>query len=179
MTRNLLLASLLLLCAALLLAACSDPARIARREVDRLTRLTERTELEVNGAARSALVDAAAAEGRRRGQELKAVGCGPATATQPTSALVDPCRGVVAASETRYLAHITTVEGARVKAYSAIDAVYASLRVVVDLLRIIEAGIRASGWEAKLATIVAGAVSSAADCAAAVAAFKQAIGDVK
>ena len=178
MYRNLLIASLLLLCAALLVA-CSDPARTARREVDRLTRLTERTEVEVNRAARTALVAVATAEGHRRGAELKAAGCGPACATQPSTALIDPCKGIVAASEARYAAATAKVTAGRATAYNAIDAVYAALRVVVDLLRTIDAGAKAAGWEAKLAAVVAGAVGSAADCAAAVAAFKQAIGGAK
>jgi hypothetical protein len=178
MTRNLLLASLLLLCAALLVAAC-DPARAARREVDRFTHLTQQTEIEVNGAARTALVDFATAEGHRRGQELKAAGCGPACATQPSGALIDPCKGVVAASEARYEKRGGEITAAQKKAYGAIDAVYAALRVVVDLVRTIEAGVKASGWEAKLAAVVAGGAKAYADCVAAVAAFKAAIGGVK
>jgi hypothetical protein len=178
MTRNLLLASLLLLCAALLCMAC-DPARTARREVDRFTHLTQTTEIEVNRVARTALVDVATAEGHRRGKELKAAGCGPACATQPSGVLVDPCRGIVAASEVRYEAATTKVTAAQKKAYGAIDAVYAALRVVVDLLRVIDAGIKATGWEAKLAAVVAGGAAAYADVLAAVAAFKAALGGVK
>jgi len=175
MIRNLLLASLLLLVTALLCIAC-DPARAARREVDRFTRLTQTTEIEVNRVARTALIDAATAEGHRRGQELKAAGCGPACATQPSNVLVDPCNGIVAASEVRYEKRVAEVQGAQKKAYGAIDAVYAALRVVVDLVRTIEAGIKASGWEAKLAAAVAGGAKAYADCMAAVSAFKTAIG---
>jgi hypothetical protein len=99
MTRNLFVASLLLLASALLMAACDTPSKIARREVDRFTRLTQQTEIEVNSVARTALVDVATAEGHRRGKELKVAGCGPACATQPSGSLVDPCRDIVAASE--------------------------------------------------------------------------------
>ena len=178
MTRNLLVASLLLLATALFCLAC-DPARAARREVDRFTRLTQTTEIEVNRVARTALVDVATAEGHRRGQELKAAGCGPACATQPSGTLVDPCRGIVAASEVRYEKRQADINIAQKKAYSAIDAVYAALRVVVDLVRTIEAGVKASGWEAKLAVVVAGGAAAYADVLAAVAAFKVAIGGVR
>jgi hypothetical protein len=177
--RNLMFACLFLLCAALLCAACDNPARIARREVNRITRITETTEIEVNRAARTVLFDSAVSEGKRRGQELKAAGCGPACATQPSTALIDPCKTVVAASEVRYEKRASEIQMAQKKVYAAIDSVYATLRVVIDLLRTIDAGNKAQGWEAKLAAVVSGAITSYADCKAAVAAFKTTIGGVK
>lgn len=177
--RHLIIACLLLLCAALFVA-CSDPPRIARREVDRLTRITMKTEVAVKRETRSVMLDVAKAEGARRGVELKAAGCGPANATQPSGALVDPCKGVVAASEGRYSKRQSEVTTVAKKVDAAIGAVYATLLVVLDLVEDIEAGMKAAGWQAKLAAVVAKATQTYADCVAAYDAFKVAIaGGVK
>jgi len=174
MTRNLLVASLLLLCAALLVA-CSDPARTARREVDRLTRITQKVEVNIQREARGVMLDVAKAEGTRRGQELKAAGCGPANATQPSSALVDPCKGIVAASEARYEKRQGEVISVAKKVDAAVKTVYPTLIVVLDLVEDIEAGVKATGWQAKLAALVARAAQTYVDCLAAYEAFKKAI----
>lgn len=174
MTRDLLVACLLLLCAALLVA-CSDPPRVARREVDRLTRITQRTELGVKRETRAVMLDVAKAEGTRRGAELKAAGCGPANATQPSTALVDPCKGIVAASEARYAARQGEITAVARRVDTAIGAVYAALLVVLDLVEDVEAGMRAAGWQAKLVAVTAHAARLYADCVAAYEAFKAAI----
>lgn len=174
MYRNLLIASVLLFCAALLVA-CSDPARIARREVDRLTRITQKVEVNVQREARAVMLDVAKAEGARRGQELKAAGCGPANATQPSSALVDPCKGIVAASEQRYEKRQGEVVTVAKKTDAAVKAVYPVLIVVLDLVEDIEAGVKAVGWQTKLAVLVAKAAQTYADCVKAYEAFKKAI----
>jgi hypothetical protein len=174
MYRNLLAASLLLLCAALLVA-CSDPARIARREVDRLTKLTQATEVNVKRETRAVMLDVAKTEGKRRGEELKAQGCLSAMATQPSTALEDPCKGIVAASEKRYKERQDKVEAAAKKADAAIYAVYPAIAVVLDLIETIQAGAKASGWQAKLTAVVAKAAQTYADCVAAYDAFKKVI----
>jgi hypothetical protein len=174
MTRNLLIAALLLLCAALFVA-CSDPPRVARREVDRLTRVTQRTELNLRRETHAALRATAAAEGARRGRELRAADCGPANATQPASALVDPCKSIVAASEARYSKRQGEIEAVARRADAAIGAVYAALLVVIDLIDDIEAGMKAQGWEAKLTAVVARAAQLYTDCTAAYTAFTAAI----
>lgn len=173
--RNLIFALLMVLCAALLLAACDTPQKVARREVDRLTQITKAAE---GGAARDArvvLIDVAVAEGHRRGRELKAAGCLPATATQPSSKLVDPCKKIVAGSEVRFDAAAAQVAAAQKKVEAAADMVYAALVLVVDLLRAIDAGTRAAGWEAKLAAVVAKGAAAYADVLAAIATFKASI----
>lgn len=171
--RNVAIALLLLLCAALW-AACSDPVRNARRTVGTIEAATAAAEAEVAGGARAAILDAAEVEGHRRGQALKAAGCGPACATQPSGALVDPCKGVVAASEQRLAAEVKRVQDAQRRADGAFDGVYATLRAVVKFLRALTDP-RPAGWEATLAALVGAAVKASADCAAAVAGFKQAI----
>lgn len=176
--RDLLIAALLLLAAAFMVA-CSDPILIARREVGRIEKITVSAEQEVDHGLRMALLDSAKAEGKRRGQELKAAGCGPATATQPSSALVDPCRGIVAASEARWEKRAGEIQGAWKKADAAIISVYAALQVVVDALKAIVAGQKAEGWEAKLAAGVAAAVSAWAACQDAVKAWKVVVGGAK
>jgi hypothetical protein len=47
--------------------------------------------------------------------------------------------------------------------------------VVLDLVEDIEAGVKATGWQAKLAVLVARAVQTYADCVVAYEAFKKAI----
>jgi hypothetical protein len=171
--RNLLVA-LLLLCAALLVA-CSDPARTARREVDRLTRITQKVEVNLQREARGVMLDVAKAEGTRRGQELKAAGCVSSMASQPSTALEDPCKTIVAASEQRYEKRQGEVISVAKKVDAAVKAVYPTLIVVLDLVEDIEAGIKATGWQAKLAVLVAKAAQTYADCLAAYEAFKKAI----
>lgn len=171
--RNLVICCLLLTAAALL-AACSDPVRNARRTVGVIEATTAAAELEVARAARGVIMDHADAEGARRGAELRAAGCGPACATQPSAALVDPCRGVVAASEARLAAEVKRVQDAQRRADAAVDGVYATLRAVVKFLRVLTDP-RPAGWEATLSVLVGAAVKSGADLAAAVAAFKTAI----
>lgn len=176
--RNLIIALLFLLVAAGLVA-CSDPMVIARREVGRIEKITVAAEAEVDHGLRMALLESARAEGKRRGQELKAAGCGPACATQPSSALVDPCKGIVAASEARWENRAGEIKAAWQKADAAIISVYAALKVVVDVLKAIVAGQKADGWEAKLAAGVAAAVSAWGACQDAVKAWKTAIGGAK
>lgn len=176
--RNLILCCLFLLVAAGLVA-CSDPIVIARREVGRIEAITKTAEQEVDHGLRMTLLDTARAEGKRRGQELKAAGCGPACATQPSSALVDPCKGIVAASEARWEKRAGELRAAWAKADAALISVYAALQVTVDVLKAIAAGQKADGWEAKLAAAVAAAVSAWGACQAAVTAWKTAIGGVK
>lgn len=173
--RNLLLASLLLLSAALLVA-CGDPARAARREVDRVTRLTQRAEVSLRREARAALLAVAVAEGTRRGAELRAADCGPACATQPSTALVDPCRGIVAASEARYAKRAGEIAAVAKRADAAVLAVYAALIVALDLIEDIEAGVKAAGWQAKLTALAARAAQLYADALAAVTAARAAFG---
>jgi len=171
--RNLLIACLFLL-AAMGLGACSDPVRNARRTVGVIEATTAAAELDVARGARTVILDLAEAEGHRRGAELRAAGCGPACATQPSTALIDPCKGVVAASEARLAAEVKRVQDAQRRADGALDGVYATLRAVVKFLRVLTDP-RPDGWEATLAALVGAAVKSSADCAAAVAGFKQAI----
>lgn len=172
--RHLIIACLLLLCAAVLVAAC-DPARAARREVDRIAKITMRTEVAVKRDARAVMLDVAKTEGARRGQELKAQGCLSSMASQPSAALEDPCKSIVAASEARYAKRQGEVVTVAKKVDAAIGAVYATLLVVLDLVEDIEAGMKASGWQAKLAAVVAKAGQAYADCVAAYDAFKVAI----
>lgn len=173
--RDLLIAVLLLLCAGLWVG-CSDPARAARREVDRVTRLTQTAEVSLRRGARAALLDVATAEGTRRGSELQAAGCGSACATQPSTALVDPCRGIVAASEARYAKRAGEIEAVAKRADAAVLAVYAALVVTLDLIEDIEAGVKAHGWEAKLAALVARAAQLYHDVLTAITAAKAAFG---
>ena len=175
MDRNLLLAALLLLCAAGLLA-CSDPARTARREVDRVTRITQRTEVNLKRTTRAALLEVAKAEGTRRGAELKAQGCVASMASQPSTALEEPCRGIVAASEKRYAEKSAAILGPAKKVDQAIGATYVSLLVVLDVLEDIAAGLKPGGLEAKLAQLVAEAVKLYADALAAFNAWKSTVG---
>jgi hypothetical protein len=176
--RNLILCCLFLLCAAVLVA-CSDPIVIARREVGRIEKITVAAETEVDHGLRMALLDMARVEGKRRGQELKAADCGAACATQPSTALVDPCKTIVASSEQRYEKRASEIQAAWKKADAAIISVYAALQVVVDVLKAVVAGQKADGWEAKLATGVAAAVSAWGACQDAVKAWKAAIGGAK
>jgi len=171
--RNLVLCCLLLVAAAML-AACLDPVRNARRTVGVIEATTATAELDVAHGARMVILDAAEAEGHRRGQELKAAGCGPANATQPSSALVDPCKGVVAASEARLAKRVAEIQGAQRRADGAIDGVYAALRIVTKFLRSLTDP-KPQGWEASLMACVGAAIKASADCVEAVAKFKTAI----
>jgi len=172
---DLLIACLLMLCAALWVG-CSDPARTTRREIDRVTRLTQRAEVGLRREARAALLTTATAEGQRRGAELRAAGCGPACATQPSTALIDPCRSVVAASEARYAKRQGEIEAVAKRADAAVLAVYTALVVALDLVVDIEAGVKVAGWQAKLAAVAARLAQTYADALAAVTAAKAAFG---
>jgi len=173
--RNLLLACLFLLCAAGLLA-CSDPARTARRETDRVTRITQRTEVNLKRDTRAALLTVAKAEGTRRGVELKAQGCIASMASQPSTELEEPCKGIVAASEKRYAEKSATILGPAKKVDQAIGATYASLLVVLDVLEDIDAGLKPGGWQAKLAGLVAQAVKLYSDAVAAYTNWRATVG---
>jgi len=173
--RNLILACLFLLCSAGLLA-CSDPARIARREVDRVTRINQRTEVNLKRTTRAALLDVAKAEGQRRGAELKAAGCLSTMASQPSTALEEPCKGIVAASEKRYEVKTAAIIGPAKKVDAAIGAVYASLLVVLDVLEDVAAGLKPGGWQVKLAQLVAEAVKLYGDAVTAFTAWKATVG---
>lgn len=174
MYRNLLIASMLMLCAALLVA-CSDPARIARRECDRITKLTQATEVSLKRETRAVMLQVAKEEGKRRGEELKAQGCLSTMATQPSTALEDPCKSIVATSEKRYEKRQGEVVTVAKKVDASIGAVYGSILVVLDLIEDIQAGIKASGWQAKLTAVAAKVAQTYADCVAAYEAFKKAI----
>ncbi len=176
--RNLILC-LLLLAAAALLVACSDPVRNARKTMSVIEATTSLAATDVAHSARIAVLDLADAEGARRGQELKTAGCGPANATQPASAIaLAPCKSVVAASEARLAASVKRVQDAQRRADAAIDGVYAALRTAVKFLRAL-VGPRPPGWEATLTTVVGAAVKSGADLAEAMRAFKLVLGGVK
>jgi hypothetical protein len=172
--RNLLIAALLLLCAAGLFA-CSDPARTARREVDRITRITQRTEVNLKRATKAAMVDVAVSEGTTLGQELKTANCPALSATQPTT-IPAHCEAIIAEGKARYAKKLGEVTTVARRVDKSIGGVYASLLVVVDLLEDIEAGLRPGGWEAKLAGIVADAVKLAADLFEAYNQFRLAFG---
>lgn len=176
--RNLMLCCLFLLCA-VGLVACDNPSRIARREVDRVTRITMRTEVNLKRTTRDALLTVAKEEGQRRGAELKLAGCGSATALSPSAALAEPCKGVVAASEARYATRTAAITGPVKRIDAAIGAVYASLLVVLDVLEDVDAGLKPGGWQAKLAGLVAEAVKLYADAVAAFNAWKSTVGGVK
>jgi hypothetical protein len=173
--RNLLLACLFLLCAALF-AACSDPPRVARREVDRVYRITQRTEVNLKRDTRAALLSVAKAEGTRRGVELKAQGCISTMASQPSTSLEEPCKGIVAASEKRYAEKTTAIMSPAKRVDAAIGAVYASILVVLDILEDIDAGMKPGGWEVKLAGLVAQAVKLYGDAVSAYTAWKTTVG---
>ena len=172
--RNLLLASLLLLCSVGLFA-CSDPARTARREVDRITRITQRTEVNLHRATKEALLGVAHNEGAALGQELKIANCPTLSATQPTT-LPAHCEAIVATGKDRYEKKVGEVAAVTKRVDKAIGGVYASLLVVIDLLEDVESGLRPGGWEAKLAGIVADAVKLGADLAEAYNQFRLAFG---
>jgi predicted small secreted protein len=178
MMRNVLLCCLFLLCA-IGLVACDNPARAARREVDRVSRINQRMDLNLKRATRAALLDVAKAEGQRRGAELKLAGCTAAMAIQPSATLAEPCKSVVAASEARYSASTAAITTPAKKIDAAIGAVYASLLVVLDVLEDVDAGLKPGGWQAKLAQLVAEAVKLYTDAFAAFNAWKTAIGGVK
>ena len=173
--RNLLLACLFLFCAAGLLA-CSDPARTARREIDRVTRITQRTEVNLKRDTRAALLSVAKTEGTRRGVELKAQGCLAAMASQPSTSLEEPCKGIAAASEKRYADATAKIMVPAKKVDQAIGAVYASLIVALDVLEDINAGLKPGGWQAKLAQLVAEAVKLYGDAVSAYTAWKATVG---
>jgi hypothetical protein len=172
--RYLIVACLFLLCAAGLMA-CSDPPRVARREVDRIVKITLRTEVAVKRDVRAAMLDVAKSEGQRRGAELKLAGCVATMASQPSATLAEPCKGVVAASEARYETRLATITGPAKRVNLAIGAVYAALLAVLDLVEDIEAGMKAAGWEAKLVAVTAQASRTYTDCVAAYTALKAAL----
>jgi hypothetical protein len=173
--RNLLLCCLFLICAAGLLA-CSDPARTARRECDRVYRITQRTEVNLKRDTRAALLSVAKAEGTRRGVELKAQGCVSTMASQPSTSLEEPCKGIVAASEKRYAEKTGAIMTPAKRVDAAIGAVYASLLVVLDILEDIDAGLKPGGWQAKLAQLVSEAVKLYGDAVSAYTAWKTTVG---
>lgn len=172
--RYLVIACLFLLCAAGLVA-CSDPPRVARREVDRIVKITLRTEVAVKREVRATMLDVAKSEGQRRGAELKLAGCVATMASQPSTSLAEPCKGIVAASEARYEARLATITGPAKRANLAISAVYAALLVVLDLIEDVEAGLKAAGWEARLVAVTAQATRTYTDCVAAYTALKAAL----
>jgi len=172
--RNLLIAALLFLCAAGLFA-CSDPARTARQEVDRITRITQRTEVSLKRATKAAMVDVAVAEGTLLAQELKTAGCPALSATQPT-VMPSPCEALVARGRARYETKVGEVVTIARRVGKAIGGVYASLLVVIDLLEDVVAGLQPGGWQAKLAGLVADAAKLAADLAEAYSQFQSAFG---
>ena len=172
--RNLVLSLLFVLCAIGLLA-CSDPARTARREVDRITRITQRTEVNLKRATKDAMLLVANDEGTVLGQELKTAGCPKLSATQPTT-IPGNCEAIVTTAKARYEKKIGEVTTVARRVDKVVGGVYASLLVVIDLLEDIEAGLRPGGWEAKLAGIVADAVKLAVDLAEAYNQFRLAFG---
>lgn len=172
--RNLFVACAFLLCA-FLLVACDNPARTARKEVDRITRVTQKTELGVRRETREVMLEVAKAEGSRRGQELKAAGCGPANATQPSSALVDPCKGIVAASEARYEKRQGEVMSVAKRVDAAISAVYAVLLVVLDIVEDVELASSQDSWKKQLTELISRAVSTANDMKKAYELFRTSI----
>lgn len=173
--RNVLLCCLFLLCAIGLLA-CNDPARVARREVDRISRINQRMDVNLKRATRAALLVVAKDEGQRRGAELKAQGCLSTMASMPSTVLDEPCKGIVAASEARYATRSAAIVTPAKRIDAAIGAVYASLLVVLDVLEDIEAGLKPGGWQAKLAGLVAEAVKLYTDALAAFTAWRTTVG---
>lgn len=169
--RNLILCLLFLLCAVGLLAACDNPERVARREVDRITRIAQRTEVNVKRTARAAMMQIATEEGTATGKQLKVLGCPAGAASQPATA-PEPCKKAVADGKARYEARIKPVHEAAYRVDKAIGGVYASLIVVLDVLEDVAAGLKPGGWEAKLAGLVSNAVKLWVDVAEAYSQFK-------
>jgi hypothetical protein len=114
-------------------SGCSDPATVARREIDRVMRTTQQTEATFKRATSRALL-AVAAEERAR---LEAQGCSAApAASQPAI-----CAPLVTQARSAYEARKTQIVAAAGRVDAAIGALYAALLVAVDLETDVEAGV--------------------------------------
>lgn len=172
------LALMFLLCS-VLLYACSDPVRVARREVDRVSRATMRTEVGLKRTTRSALATIAKDEGVALGRALRAAGCPSPAATQPAEGSPAPCKQIAAEGALRLQKRLGDVTAAARKVDKGVGLVYATLLIVLDLVEDIDAGLRGNGWQAKLATVVTDVAKAWGDLVLAYAAYQTTFGGVQ
>jgi formiminotetrahydrofolate cyclodeaminase len=156
--RDILISAALLLSAVLLLA-CSDPVRTASREVDRLTRLAQNSEVAHKRITKARMAHVVEQEKALRATELTAAGCNAATA--PDSQPVGKCHDIVVAASSRYSGRMLAITSLASKVDASTGMVYASLLAVVDILDIIEAGLK--GKLPELSTLVGRASATFAD----------------
>lgn len=172
--RYLFVAALLLLCA--LLMACSDPARTARREVDRVSRGLLKADAGLKRTTREALLRIAEEEGTARGTALREAKCPSAAASQPASA-PSVCHAIAKVAQERYSQRLAEVTGAAGKVDKSIGAVWASLLLVVDILEDIDSGWgNAKTLTSKLTVLVSDALRAYSDLLTAYQAYRAAWG---
>jgi len=162
---------LLFVFAAVLLNACG-PTYTARKTVDTITRSTQAAEVGLKRTTKATMATIAVEEGGKRSSAMKAAGCSAAAATQPASTLTEPCRAVAQAAEERAHARLGKVADAASKVQKVITVVYVALLGAVDVIMDMEAGAKPSGWQAKLAAVVAEVVKQSTDLVYAYEAFK-------
>lgn len=133
--RYLTCALLMVLCA-LLWSACCDPAKVAAREIDRITRTTMTTEASYKRLTKDRLLQIATEEHDRRVKELTEKGCDPkvSAASQPNGF----CVGIAVEAEGRYNDRKEKVVVAVKKVDAATGMVYATLLLAVDALLVLK-----------------------------------------
>lgn len=174
--RNLALAGLcLFVCFS---SACSDPARVARREVDRMSRALIKADAGTKRVTREALTRVAVEEGMLRGAAMKAAGCPSASTTQPDSAPV-ACKTIAAESQARYSARTAKITVAADKVDKSIGALWATLLLVLDIAEDVDGGWgEAKTLTAKLAKVLNEAIKAYADAMTAYQEFRDLYGSL-
>lgn len=135
--RNAICSLVLLTCAAAL-CAC-DPGVFARKSLDKTTRVLLVTDAHLQRFTRDALRGIAIEEGTAMGLALKVLGCPAGSSSQPSSA-PEKCQAAARQSRARYEARAQKLLAAAGKTDQALDAAWASCRLVIDVVEDYEAG---------------------------------------
>ena len=151
--KNLLCCALLLV-AALVWASCSDPAKVASKTIDATTRSVMQVDLAYKKLTKEQLLRVANEERDRRTAELLKEGCVP-SASQPPGAPA-ACQSILAASQARYDVRKAKVVAVATKLDASTGMVYAALLAAVEVLEVVEQGVK--GKLPELAAVVAKAV---------------------
>jgi hypothetical protein len=158
------LSLILLVCAGVL--ACSDSARVARREIDRVTRLTLASEARLKRVTRERLARVAVEEGAAMGAALRAAGCPSASSVQPASA-PEQCHSIAREYVKQYKLRSAKIAAAAAKVDALFEATWAALLPIVDVLEDLDAGLGdKAALQASLANLVADAGRVLADAVA-------------
>lgn len=120
-----------------ILMGCDNPARVARREVDRLTRLALVTDTRMQRIAQKALDTAAEEEGAALGRRLGEIGCPQSAIREPESA-PEGCQQVMVEGTRKYEIRAQGILSMATKANEHMQALWSGLRGIVELLEDID-----------------------------------------